>query len=263
MKCSNRSRSMVAAFALSLVPAPWAANGIHVTIAGSVQGDFRGESTVRGHEGSIEGLSFDYALTIPQDAGTVRTRAVAQYGQVGFTKQWGASSVQLFQAIVKNENLREVVFKFVRTNQDEGLPETFYIVTLENAQVAKFRQGIAHEGGLPLDSIGLTYETITVEALPGNTTATGDARGIAARSAGSAFGLSYSVDKGSFRVELPDQEVELRFLDLGGSLVKTLSARGGEVRFDARSLGVQPGMYLLKASVAGNSLGTVPVTIAK
>ena len=256
-------RSTILLFALALVAAPRAADEFFVKIEGSKMGVLKGETMVKGRETWTPVRSFGYQVTSPTDPGTGTATGRTQYGVVSFAKDWGAASPQLFQAISTNEILKSVVFEFTQMDGKTGMPEVFYRVTLSNARVTSFRQALALDDLRPLDSVTFAYQSILVESVTGNTSAVGEIRDIAARSASSAFGLSYSVDKGSFRVELPEAEVELRFLDLNGSLVKSMSARGGEVRFDARTLGVQPGMYLLQASIAGNPLGTVPVTIAK
>lgn len=262
MRTSQRSTTLLIALALTSVS--HSATDLFIKIEGARQGVFKGDAQAKGRETWVEGLSFGYQLSTPIDPSSGLSTGKMQYGLVSFAKPWGASSPQVFQAISTNENLKSVVFEFLQPDKIIGATEVFYRVTLTNARVSRFRQGFELDALNPMDSITLAYESITVESVTGNTSATGEPRGgIAARSAGSAFGLSYSVDKGRFRVELPDDEVELRFLDLNGSLVKSMSARGGEVSFDARTLGVQPGMYLLQASIAGNPLGTVPVTIAK
>lgn len=258
----NLHRSTVLILALALVAAPRAADQFFVKIEGTKAGVLKGESTMKGRETWIPLRSFGYAVNSPTDPGSGMATGKTQFGIVSFAKDWGASSPQLFQAISTNEILKSVIFEFTQTNS-LGATEVFYRVTLSNARVTNFRQALALDGLQPLDSVSLAYQTIQVESVTGKTSAIGEPGMLAARSAGSAFGLSYSVDKGGFKVELPDEEVELRFLDLNGALVKSVSARGGEVRFDARTLGVQPGMYLLKADVAGRSLGTVPVSIAK
>lgn len=258
----NLPRYAFLVLALALVAAPRAADQFFVKIEGTKTGVLKGETMVKGRENWIPLRSFGYSVSSPTDAETGLATGRTQYGVVSFAKDWGASSPQLFQAISTNETLKSVVFEFTQANS-LGATEVFYRVTLSNARVANFRQSLALGGLDPLDSVTFAYQTIEVESVTGKTSAIGEIRNIAARSAGSAFGLSYSVSNGNFKVDLPDEEVELRFLDLNGSLVKSLNARGGEVRFDARTLGVQPGMYLLKASIAGQSLGTVPVSIAK
>lgn len=261
----NRHRSPILLFSLVLAiaaTAQAAAPEMLVKITGTKQGVFKGESVQKGREDQLLGLSFGYDLTSPTDLATGQATGRLQYGIVTFAKAWGAASPQIFQAISTNEILKTVVFQFLESDLKGGTI-VFYRVTLTNARISKFRQGISMGGTVAVDSVSLAYQTIEVESVTGNTSAIGEPGIQAARSVGSAFGLSYSMNNGNFKVDLPDEEVELRFLDLNGALVKSLSARGGEVRFDARSLGVQPGMYLLKASVAGQPLGTVPVSIAK
>lgn len=264
MNTSPRSASSLLSLALLLaagIPSRTAALDLFVKIEPAKSPAPKGESVLLGREAWIPAESFDYQVTTPTDPATGLASGKTRFGFVSFVKTWGASSPQLFQLLSTNETLKSVIFEFTRPSATTA--EIFYRVTLSNARIVNLRQEFDRNGGQPSDSISLAYQTILVESVTGRTSAIGEPGILAARTAGSAFGLSYSMVNGDFKVALPDEEVELRFLDLNGALVKSLSARGGEVRFDARTLGVQPGMYLLKASVAGQSLGTVPVSVAK
>jgi type VI secretion system secreted protein Hcp len=258
----HRSTTLLSTLVLALATVSFAAEQSFVKIEGTKQGIFKGVSKTNARLNWDPILSFGYEVATPTDPATGLNTGRTQYGMVSFAKEWGPSSPQLFQAIATNEILKSVVFEFSMINPN-GEVEPYYRVTLSNARVVNYRQFLAMNDIHTLDSVSFAYQTILVESVTGKTSAIGETRGVAARSVGSAFGLSYSMTNGNFKVDLPDEEVELRFLDLNGALVKSLTARGGEVRFDARTLGVQPGMYLLKASVAGQPLGTVPVSIAK
>lgn len=255
-------RSVLLSSTLALAVASQAQESFFIKAEATKQGSLKGEATTPKRVDWLAGIAFGYKLTSPTDLASGQPTGRLQHGFVSFTKEWGAASPQLFQAIATNEILKSVVFEFTRVNSF-GEDEVYYRIKLTNARVIGFRQFREARTSPELDSVSLSYQSIEVESVLGKTIASSDVRDIAARAAGSAIGLSYSMVDGHFKVALPDEEVELRFLDLNGSLVKSLSARGGEVRFDAASLGVQPGMYLLKASVAGQSLGTVPVSIAK
>lgn len=255
-------RSVLVSTALALAGASQAQESFYVQVDATKQGILKGEAKSAKRLEWLPGVAFGYKLSSPIDATSGLPTGRMQHGLVSFTKEWGAASPQLFQAIATNEVLKSVLFEFTRVSP-EGIAEVYYKVKLTNARVTGFRQFRETRTGPELDSVSLSYQTIEVESIPGKTVAISEVRDIAARSVGSAFGLSYSMTNGDFKVDLPDEEVELRFLDLNGALVRSLTARGGEVRFDARTLGMQPGMYLLKANVAGQPLGTVPVSIAK
>jgi type VI secretion system Hcp family effector len=97
---------------------------------------------------------------------------------VRFTKEWNASSPQLFKALVDNEALREVTFEFVRSN-DDGEEVIFHRVSLTDARIVGLRSFIdldAEPSSLmplpPLEDVTIAYASITLENLVHNTSGT-------------------------------------------------------------------------------------------
>lgn len=159
----------------------------YVTIEGTRQGAFKGESVREAHKDKIAGLSYSHEITSPRDIATGQASGKRQHGPITITKEWGPSSPQLFQALVTNEVLKSVFFEFIHTTPD-GLEEVYHTIKLVNATVAKIRQstggGGAESAGSAktsasydtheLEDISFTYQRIEVENKPGQTSADDD-----------------------------------------------------------------------------------------
>ncbi len=87
-----------------------------VTVTGAKQGDFKGESTQKSHEGKIQGVAFSYGVLSPRDGTSGLPTGKRQHQPVVFSKEWGASSPQFYQAIYTNESLPTVLFEFFVAN---------------------------------------------------------------------------------------------------------------------------------------------------
>ncbi len=157
----------------------------YVTIEGTRQGAFKGESIREAHSEKIAGLSYRHEITSPRDVATGQASGKRQHGPVVITKEWGASSPQLFQALVTNEVLTSVYMEFIHTTPD-GLEEVYHTVKLVNATVSKISQTTgtgessssskttaAHDTH-ELEEVSFTYQRIEVENLPGQTSAEDD-----------------------------------------------------------------------------------------
>ena len=147
----------------------------YVTITGARQGAFKGEAT-GSQEGKLVGLAFEQVSRVAQ-GGTGRGAAKPSFGSVRFTKQWGAASPQLLEALSTGEVLTEVTFEFLRSS-DEGVETVFQRIRLSGARVIGLRSFIGLEAEPsslmplpPLEEVELGFETIEVENLSGNTAA--------------------------------------------------------------------------------------------
>jgi type VI secretion system secreted protein Hcp len=152
-----------------------AANEFFVSVQGARQGQFKGESTRKGHEGEVVGLSYDYGLKSPRDPASGQATGKRQHTPVTFTKEWGGSTPQFFSALVNNELLRTVKFQFFRTSV-RGAEEVFQTVTLTNARVTAIKHrtatapvpDAAHPNTemLELEDVSLIFEKIEIVANP-------------------------------------------------------------------------------------------------
>jgi type VI secretion system secreted protein Hcp len=146
----------------------------YVTVKGMRQGAFKGESPRKGHEAKAAGISYQHEVQSPRDVATGQASGKRQHKPIVFTKEWGASSPQYFQALVTNEWLESVLFEFYHTNK-QGKEEVYYTIKLVNATVCNIRYMTGagesatsakttgaydtHE----LEEISFTYQRIEVE----------------------------------------------------------------------------------------------------
>ena len=158
----------------------------YVTVEGTRQGAFKGESVREAHSDKIAGLSYSHEITSPRDVATGQASGKRQHGPVTITQEWGASSPQLFQALVTNEVLTSVLFEFIHTTPD-GMEEVYQTVKLINATVSRVKQMTGAGGDsagssktsatldtMELEEVAFTYQRIEVENLPGQTSAEDD-----------------------------------------------------------------------------------------
>ena len=115
----------------------------YVTIQGKKQGQFKGESLREREKGKIPALRFVYEVKSPRDAATGQASGKRQHSPITITKEWGAASPQLFQALVMIEGLESVLFEFIQTGT-EGAEEVYYTINLTNATIANLKQYLDH-----------------------------------------------------------------------------------------------------------------------
>jgi len=157
-----------------------AAYEFYVTIQGSKQGTFRGESEREMHRNKIPGLAYQFSVKVPRDLATGYTTGKRLYSPITFTKAWGAASPQLWQALVTNELLSSVLFEFVTTNAN-GEEMVYYTVKLTNANVSDIRAftpsagamgaapSLAATGGRDLEEVSFVFQNIEITSVEGKT----------------------------------------------------------------------------------------------
>jgi len=163
------------------------AHEFYVTITGTKQGAFKGESIREKHSSKISGLSYSHSIQSPRDVATGQASGKRQHGAVVITKEWGASTPQIFQALVSNEVLKDVLFEFVQTTPD-GQEQVYYTVKLSHATVsavsystggsesAETAKHTAAYDTHELEKVSFTYQKIEVEHKAGKTSAADDWR---------------------------------------------------------------------------------------
>lgn len=150
----------------------------YVTIEGTKQGKFKGESVRERKAERLSGISFHYSVSSPRDVATGQASGKRQHQPVSFVKEWGAATPQLFQAAVTNEVLKTVLFEFVKTNEN-GEEYVFHTVKLTNASINQIDQYIDGEPEPPADSralerVALAFQRIEIQNADGKTMATDD-----------------------------------------------------------------------------------------
>lgn len=163
-----------------------AAYEFYVTIEGTKQGKFKGESpraaSVPSFRDKIPGVRFQYSVLSARAAATGQASGKRQHLPVVITKPWGISSPQIFQACVTNELLKSVVIEFVRTNPN-GEEYIFQTIRLTNAAIVSIRQyvNVANPGEPraatdthELEDISFTFQRIEIFNQLGKTMAMDD-----------------------------------------------------------------------------------------
>ena len=165
-----------------------AAQPILVSINGMKQGQFKGESPRQSAQDKVEALSFSFEVASPRDAATGLASGKRTYKPLQITKQIGASSPQLFQALTTNEVLKTVTLEFMKTNPS-GEEYVYYTIKLTNATIASLRQHTAGDDGtggggggksasaadtLQLEDVSFSFQKIEIESKDGKTMAVDD-----------------------------------------------------------------------------------------
>jgi type VI secretion system secreted protein Hcp len=144
---------------------------IFVAAKGKKLGALEGEMARQDLEGRFAALSLEYELRSPRDAASGQPSGKRQHSALSVTKEWGAASPQLFQALVGNEVLETVDIECYGTTEsgDTGL---VYKVKLTNAAVASIAQSGGGEAGpRELETVAFTFEKIEHQSVAGATLA--------------------------------------------------------------------------------------------
>jgi len=152
---------------------------ITLSVEGTKQGKFKGESSKSKFADRSEITGFIQEVTSPRDAASGMASGRRMYQPVILLKKSGASSPQFFQAITTNEILKKIVIDFYRADAT-GAEINYYTVTLENVVVSGYKQFIGpldNEKFNPADNIlydeiKFTFQKITIEEKTAQTTAT-------------------------------------------------------------------------------------------
>jgi type VI secretion system secreted protein Hcp len=150
----------------------------YVSIEGTKQGKFKGESARKEHKDKLVGIRFNYQIKSPRDAASGQATGKRQHHPVTITKEWGAATPQLFQALVTNEVLKTVQLEFVQPTAT-GKNQVYHTIKLINAVVSDIKQysGEATDPSADireLEDISFTFERIELENIPGKAIATDD-----------------------------------------------------------------------------------------
>jgi type VI secretion system Hcp family effector len=148
------------------------ADGIFANIVASRQGALRGDATSAAHAGQTVVASYLSEVRVPTDTSTGQATGKRQYAPITFTKAIGASSPQLFQALVTNEVLTTVTFDFVQT-QPDGTQPTVFRIQLKNALVTDIKQHPTSASHTTWqEDVSLVFQSITVTHVTTGITAT-------------------------------------------------------------------------------------------
>ncbi len=113
----------------------------YVTVEGTRQGKFKGESDRKAHEDKVPGLAFHYSVASPRDAASGMATGRRTHQPVSFVKEWGAATPQFQQAMITNETFKSVLFEFLKVN-DNGEEYVFHTIKLGTALITEIQQYI-------------------------------------------------------------------------------------------------------------------------
>jgi len=160
------------------------ATNFYMQIDGTKQGKFKGESVKPNFTDFMECVKFYYEVKSPRDVATGQASGKRQHRPITITKEWGAASPQIFQALTTNEVLKSVVIKFVKVNSD-NIEEVYQTITLSNAQISDIKyikdydltgnQTFVNQSG-EFEEISFTFQKIQIDNVQGKTTANDDWR---------------------------------------------------------------------------------------
>lgn len=145
------------------------AETVFMTARGARQGDLQGGVTQRGREGSMQCARFESAIAVPRDSASGSAAARRQIEPVRCTKRVDRASPQLLSALLSNEPLTNVTFRFVQRSTT-GVDAVVYTVVLTNALVASVRQFL-DDDGLAQEEVAFAYQQGTVTFEQGGVTA--------------------------------------------------------------------------------------------
>ena len=157
------------------------ADTIYLSITAQKQGALRGDSGKGAVEGRISVLKFRHEILAPIDTTTGQATGKRQHKPVVITKAWGASSPQLFQALVTNELLTEVVIDFVGPDPATGGIVLNHRIRLLNAKVIDIASAadtptVGPGAGITrqLEDVSFSYQRIELEDSASRLTAVDD-----------------------------------------------------------------------------------------
>lgn len=144
----------------------------YVTIEGTKQGKFKGDSKRRAHKDQIVGLAFDYEVGSLRDAASGQATGKRQHKPVTITKRWGAATPQLYQALITNEILKSVLIEFMKTSPN-GEEYVYHKIKLTNAAITLIHQ-YANADTREVEDVSFVFQKIEIENIDGKTSVTDD-----------------------------------------------------------------------------------------
>jgi type VI secretion system secreted protein Hcp len=135
------------------------AHQAYVSIRGTKQGQFKGESEGKGQDWT-EIVSIQMGSEVPVDPKSGRPKGPRQHQPLTITKQVGAASPQLLQAHWMDEVLQSVDIQFTKGN-GSGQEVVYQTIHLTNAQISRYQSytGPVPHGAAP----GHKHETLTLQ----------------------------------------------------------------------------------------------------
>lgn len=103
-------------------------NVLLLTVTGEKQGTFKGNSTIAGQKGKIEGSEFQLSMG--------ESKGRKSHTTVTFTKELDESTAQFFQALMNNETIKSVRLE-IGSVDDKGAFKASYVLELQHGRISR------------------------------------------------------------------------------------------------------------------------------
>jgi len=141
---------------------------IHMSAQGRTQGDIRGECTIEGLEGSTVCIGFSHGIVSPRDAASGLPTGKRQHRPLIVTKYIDRTTPQFYSALVNNESLITVTFRFFQ-NDAKGTATNYLTITLTDASLARVANDYPN-----LETLEFVYQRVVWLHVPTGTTTVDD-----------------------------------------------------------------------------------------
>lgn len=155
------------------------AQPFYITIQGQKQGAIKGDVTLKGHEGAIQGLALSHEIVSPRDTQSGLPTGRRKHTPLTVTIPWGSATPRLLSALYNNENLTSVHMSFSRPTP-AGTDAQFMTIDLTNANVSDIVSKVLNIRDPALakmeeyNEISFTYQKIQTTYTDGAITAVDD-----------------------------------------------------------------------------------------
>jgi type VI secretion system secreted protein Hcp len=143
-------------------------------VNGATQGHIQGGVIKPGLEGWIEVIGLDHEIISPRDAASGLPTGKRQHKPLTITKELDKSTPLLFQALVNNENLKDVELRFFRPGK-AGKEEQYFTIKLTNASISSVK--MQNDSGSAVETtehVSFVYQKIIWTWTDGGITAEDD-----------------------------------------------------------------------------------------
>ena len=138
---------------------------------GETQGEIKGSVITKGHENSIEVLSYSHSILSPRDPASGLPTGKRQHKPIIITKEIDKSTPLLYNTLVNNENLVHWKLEFWELSV-KGIYEMFFKIELQNANIAEISTKGSNFGAT--EQVSFTYQKIIWTWIDGGITAQDD-----------------------------------------------------------------------------------------
>lgn len=137
----------------------------YLTVTGTRQGMIKGSVKIKGHKGEIAVYAYHHEIDAPRDFTTGLAAGKRQHKAISIAKEIDKSTPLLLKALITNETLSEIIFRFYAPGTNRKA-EQIYTIRLTNANINNISQDMSMnkiEPGIKLpvlEEISFVYQEI-------------------------------------------------------------------------------------------------------